>query len=101
MRYMILTDVAMKTAVIWNAVICILTHSYQRFLGKYCLLLLKIEATCLSEIAQSFPSLTQPQTVHNISFIQNDIKITSTATCFGLTSPFSGNCSLTETVALH
>jgi hypothetical protein len=101
MRYLILSDVTMKTAVFWNAVICILTHSYQRFWGKYfLLLLLKIEATCSSEPAQSFPSLTQPKTVHNLSFIQNDIKITSIATYFGLTWSSSGNCSLIETVAL-
>jgi hypothetical protein len=35
----------------------------------------------------------QLKTVHNLSLIYN-IKITSTATCFGLTWPSSGNCLL-------
>jgi hypothetical protein len=38
----------------------------------------------------------QLKTAHNQSLIQNNIKITSTATCFSLTWPASGNCSVFE-----
>jgi hypothetical protein len=48
-RYEVLAYMAMKTAVFWEAVTCSLTHSCQRFGGKYCLLLLKMEATGFSE----------------------------------------------------
>jgi hypothetical protein len=39
----------------------------------------------------------QPKTVHNLSLIYNDFKITSIATCFRPTWPSSDNCSLFET----
>jgi hypothetical protein len=38
----------------------------------------------------------QLKIAHNLSLIENNIKITSTVTCFGPTWPSSGNCPLFE-----
>jgi hypothetical protein len=47
-------------------------------------------------LIHSPPSLMQLKTVHNLSLILSNIKITQIATCFSITWPSSGNCSLFE-----
>jgi hypothetical protein len=83
----------------WDVTLCYSTGTYQSFGRTWYYILASF---CIDvSLLQLFPSPMQPKTVHKLSFIQNDIRITSIATCSGPTWPSSSNCSLTETVVLH
>jgi hypothetical protein len=57
---------------------------------------------CGSIITRSLISVSNAtQTIQSLLYFKMSLKSHLTAICFGLTRPSSGNCSLTETAAMH